>query len=217
MSEKDLEFFENRGFGKKLGFGTCLCLIVVDFINGFTDENMPMGSNLDKEIKNTNELIKVARLQSIPVIFTTISYSNSYLDSRNIWRNKMEGLNTLQEGTRAVLVDERLDYQPQDDLLVKKYASSFFGTDLVSLLNNAKVDTLLITGCTTSGCVKSTVVDAVQHGFCPIVVKDAVGDRSKASHTQSLFDIEQKYADVMTTSEIIGTLIDSVNSPAKNS
>ena len=94
-------------------------------------------------------------------------------------------------------VDTRLDMRPTDSLLVKKYASCFFGTDLVPRLMNQRVDTLIITGCTTSGCVRATAVDAVQNGFRPMVVREAVGDRSAAAHEQSLFDLNAKYADVV--------------------
>ena len=91
--------------------------------------------------------------------------------------------------------------RPSDSLLVKKYASCFFGTDLIPRLNNQRVDTLIITGCTTSGCVRATAVDAVQNGFRPMVVREAVGDRSAAAHDQSLFDLNAKYADVVSAEE----------------
>ena len=93
--------------------------------------------------------------------------------------------------------------QPNDILLVKKYASCFFGTDLVPRLNSRRIDTLIITGCTTSGCVRATAVDAVQNGFRPMVVREAVGDRSKAAHEQSLFDLNAKYADVVSLDETL--------------
>ena len=100
-------------------------------------------------------------------------------------------------------IDERLDMRPTDSLLVKKYASCFFGTDLVPRLMNQRVDTLIITGCTTSGCVRATAVDAVQNGFRPMVVREAVGDRSSAAHEQSLFDLNAKYADVVSLDETL--------------
>ena len=115
----------------------------------------------------------------------------------------MKGTLTLKAGTNAVEVDKRLDMQPTDSLLVKKYASCFFGTDLASRLMNLHADTLIITGCTTSGCVRATAVDAVQNGFRPMVVKEAVGDRSAAAHEQSLFDLNAKYADVVGLDETL--------------
>jgi nicotinamidase-related amidase len=115
----------------------------------------------------------------------------------------MKGSLTLTAGSEAVKVDPRLGMQPKDILLVKKYASCFFGTDLVPRLNSRRVDTLIITGCTTSGCVRATAVDAVQNGFRPVVVREAVGDRSAAAHEQSLFDLNAKYADVVSLDETL--------------
>jgi nicotinamidase-related amidase len=115
----------------------------------------------------------------------------------------MKGTLTLKAGTTAVEVDKRLDMRPTDSLLVKKYASCFFGTDLASRLMNLRADTLIVTGCTTSGCVRATAVDAVQNGFRPMVVKEAVGDRSAAAHEQSLFDLNAKYADVVGLDETL--------------
>ena len=101
----------------------------------------------------------------------------------------------------AVKVDARLDMRPSDILLVKKYASCFFGTDLIPRLLAFGVDTLIITGCTTSGCVRASAVDSCQNGFRPMVVREAVGDRSQLAHDQSLFDLDAKYADVVSVDE----------------
>jgi maleamate amidohydrolase len=115
----------------------------------------------------------------------------------------MKGVATLRGDSDGVEIDPRLDFRKTDSLLVKKYASCFFGTDLVPRLLNQRVDTLIITGCTTSGCVRATAVDAVQNGFRPMVVREAVGDRSKAAHDQSLFDLNAKYADVVGLDETL--------------
>lgn len=115
----------------------------------------------------------------------------------------MTGSRTLKAGSEAVKIDPRLDMRPSDSLLVKKYASCFFGTDLVPRLLSRQVDTLIITGCTTSGCVRATAVDAVQTGLRPMVVREAVGDRSAAAHDQSLFDLDAKYADVVSLAETL--------------
>ena len=109
----------------------------------------------------------------------------------------------MRTGTDAVKLDPSLHYQAGDGILVKKYASAFFGTDLFSRLTTNRIDTVIVTGCTTSGCVRATVVDAIQYGFRPIVAEDAVGDRSVPTHVQSLFDMRQKYADVLTCEEVI--------------
>jgi len=116
---------------------------------------------------------------------------------------KQKGSITLAKDTDGHEIDPRLDFRPSDSLLLKKYASCFFGTDLVPRLNSRRVDTLIIVGCTTSGCVRASAVDAVQNGFRPMVVREAVGDRSAAAHEQSLFDLQAKYADVVSLDETL--------------
>ena len=199
----DEDFFKARGFGVKIGFGERPALIVIDMINGFTDASMPLGAPLESQLAAQKPLIDIAHERNIPVIFSTVIYNDHDLKDAGLWAIKMKGTLTLKAGTPAVEVDERLDMQPTDSLLVKKYASCFFGTDLASRLMNQRVDTLIITGCTTSGCVRATAVDAVQSGFRPMVVCEAVGDRSASAHEQSLFDLNAKYADVVGLDETL--------------
>jgi nicotinamidase-related amidase len=199
----DEEFFKQRGFGIKIGFGERPALIVIDMINGFTDAAMPLGAPLESQLAAQKPLIDAAHERGIPVIFSTVIYNDHDLKDAGLWAIKMKGTLTLKAGTTAVEVDKRLDMRPTDSLLVKKYASCFFGTDLASRLMNLHADTLIITGCTTSGCVRATAVDAVQNGFRPMVVKEAVGDRSAAAHEQSLFDLNAKYADVVGLDETL--------------
>ena len=199
----DEDFFKARGFGIKIGFGERPALIVIDMINGFTDATMPLGAPLESQLAAQKPLIDIAHERNIPVIFSTVIYNDHDVKDAGLWAIKMKGTLTLKAGTNAVEVDKRLDMQPTDSLLVKKYASCFFGTDLASRLMNLHADTLIITGCTTSGCVRATAVDAVQNGFRPMVVKEAVGDRSAAAHEQSLFDLNAKYADVVGLDETL--------------
>jgi len=199
----DEEFFRRRGFGIKIGFGERPALIVIDMLKGFTDPAMPLGAKLDNEIEAQKPLVDAAHARGIPVIFSTVFYEEADIRDAGIWGLKQKGATTLAAGSEAVKVDPRLDVQPNDILLVKKYASCFFGTDLVPRLNSRRVDTLIITGCTTSGCVRATAVDAVQNGFRPMVVREAVGDRSAAAHEQSLFDLNAKYADVVSLDETL--------------
>jgi nicotinamidase-related amidase len=199
----DEEFFQARGFGVKIGFGDRPALIVIDMLKGFTDPAMPLGADLDREIEAQKPLLNVAHQRGIPVIFSTVIYTDADLKDAGLWGIKMKGSLTLKAGSAAVEIDPRLDMRPSDSLLVKKYASCFFGTDLVPRLMNQRVDTLIIAGCTTSGCVRATAVDAVQNGFRPMVVREAVGDRSKPAHEQSLFDLNAKYADVVGLEETL--------------
>ena len=133
-------------------------------------------------------------------------YEDHDLKDAGIWALKQKGAVTLKKETGLSDVDERLDFGARDSLLVKKYASCFFGTDLVPRLMAHKVDTLIITGCTTSGCVRATAVDSVQNGFRPMIVREAVGDRSAAAHEQSLFDLDAKYGDVVSLADTLDYL-----------
>ncbi len=194
---QDAEFFAERGFGLTMGFGSRPALVVVDLIKGFTNPDMPLGSDLQAELQWTNRLIDLCRDNGCPIFFTTVSYDHADLADAGIWALKQRGAQTLRTDTEAVELDAGLHFRPGDALLAKKYASSFFGTDLLSRLVSRGVDTVVIAGCTTSGCVRATAVDAVQNGFRPMVVREAVGDRSKAAHEQSLFDLHAKYCDVI--------------------
>jgi nicotinamidase-related amidase len=199
----DEEFFRQRGFGLKIGFGERPALLVVDMLKGFTDPDMPLGSNLDAQIEAQEPLLAAAHERHIPVIFSTVMYHEADVRDAGIWALKQRGALTLTADSEAVKIDPRLDRRPDDSLLVKRYASCFFGTDLVPRLTSRQIDTLIITGCTTSGCVRATAVDAVQNGFRPMVVREAVGDRSLAAHEQSLFDLNAKYADVVSLDETL--------------
>jgi maleamate amidohydrolase len=202
-SRSDADFFRERGFGLKIGFGERPALIVIDMLKAFTDPRMMLGANLDNEIEAIKPLLAVAHERGIPVIFSTVIYNDADLKDAGIWALKMKGVATLKAGSDGVEIDPRLDCRKTDSLLVKKYASCFFGTDLIARLTSRRVDTLIIVGCTTSGCVRATAVDAVQTGLRPMVVREAVGDRSAAAHAQSLFDLDAKYADVVSLEETL--------------
>jgi maleamate amidohydrolase len=209
MRSSDEELFRERGFGQKIGFGLRPALLVIDMVKAFTDPARPLGADLDREISVINSLLEAAHEAEIPVLFSTVRYDEPSLRDAGIWALKQKGIATLKSDTDGPQLDPRLDMRAGDTLLVKKYASCFFGTDLVSRLVSRTVDTLIISGCTTSGCVRATAVDAMQTGFRPMVVLEAVGDRSTAAHKQSLFDLQAKYADVVSlqeTAEYLSTL-----------
>jgi maleamate amidohydrolase len=193
----DARLFESRGFGRRIGFGERSALLVVDLIVGFTDASMPLGSELSNEVDATNKLLEAFHGADLPVVFTTTAYDDPGLADAGVWALKMSGLTSLMSDGPGVKLDSRLRRGPKDQLLVKKYASAFFGTDLVSRLASRRIDTVVITGCTTSGCVRATAVDSVQYGFRTMVVREAVGDRSSAAHGQALFDLNAKYCDVI--------------------
>jgi nicotinamidase-related amidase len=132
-----------------------------------------------------------------------VCYEDKDLRDAGLWAKKIAGTMTLRAGTPEVEIDPRLGRRADEAIIVKKYGSVFFGTDLLTRLNTQRVDTLILTGCTTSGCVRATAVDAVQHGFRPMVVREAVGDRSQPAHEQSLFDLHSRYADVVSVDETL--------------
>lgn len=207
------EFFRQRGFGLRIGFGKRPALLVIDMINAFTDPTMMLGADLDGPIEATRQMLQVAHDNGVPVIFSTVSYSEPGQKDAGIWALKQKGAITLVTGSHGVQIDDRLQFGPSDSLLVKKYASCFFGTDLVPRLLARGIDTLIIAGCTTSGCVRATAVDACQTGFRPMIVREAVGDRSETAHVQSLFDLDAKYGDVVTLNDTLRYLCQLPSEP----
>ncbi len=208
MSSEMDQFFKERGFGLKIGYGERPALVVIDLAQGFTNPDLPLGADLSSQLAETRRLLEAARFAGIPVYYTTVAYEEQDLRDAGIWAKKMAGIMTMRAGMSEVEVDSSLGRLSKEPLIVKKYASAFFGTDLLSRLNSLRIDTLLIVGCTTSGCVRATAVDAVQNGFRPMVVEEAVGDRSQAAHDQSLFDLNAKYADVVGVEDVLGYLSD---------
>ena len=208
-AQDDAAFFAQRGFGQRIGFGERPALIVIDMLKAFTDPTAMLGADLAPQMAAIAPLIAAARGRAVPVIFSTVRYDDADLKDAGIWALKQKGVTTLRADGTGWEVDPRLDYRKTDTLLFKKYASCFFGTDLAPRLMAHRVDTLIIiAGCTTSGCVRATAVDACQSGFRPMVVREAVGDRSAAAHAQSLFDLDAKYADVVTLEDTLAHLRD---------
>jgi nicotinamidase-related amidase len=189
-----------RGFAGRVGFGERPAILVVDFIRGFTDERSPLAADYSAELAVTRELLAAGRQAGVPVIFAQA------VAEQGIWARKIPANDILAEGSEWLQIDARLEPQPGDMLLPKKYASCFFGTDLPSRLVSRSVDTLVMAGCTTSGCVRASAVDACSLGLRAIVVEDAVGDRAPLSHRASLFDIDAKYGDVVPSHTALGYL-----------
>jgi nicotinamidase-related amidase len=202
----DAAFYAARGFGGAAGFGRRPAVVVVDLIRAFTDPSSPLGSDLDDVVAATRRVLDAARARELPILFTTVAYDAASAQAAAVFMAKIPSLRTLVAGTPAVEVDPRLGPQPSDTLLVKQFASSFFGTALSSLLVAEACDTLIICGATTSGCIRATAVDAVQHGFRPIVPRECVGDRAQAPHEANLFDIQQKYGDVVGVEDVLAAL-----------
>jgi nicotinamidase-related amidase len=187
-----------------LGVGEKPALIVVDMIKGFTDPACPLGSECTEVVSANVELLNAFRQRSLPIYFTTVVYHNS--DQARIFRQRIEALNLLTPDSAWVQLDERLAQAPGEELLEKQWASSFHKTDLDARLRARQVDTVVVTGLTTSGCVRATAVDGLQYDYRVVVPREAVGDRNQDAHEANLHDLHAKYADVMSVSDLISRL-----------
>ncbi len=200
---EQVEIYRAQGFGQTLGLGDRPALLIVDFVEGFADPDMFGGGNIQEAIDAAVPLLALARRSGWPVAMTRIVFAEDGSDA-NLFSAKVPGLLALTEANPASAIVAQLNTQPGDLLIAKRLPSSFFGTDLAPWLTRAQVDTLVIAGCTTSGCIRASVLDAMNHGFRPVVISDCVGDRALGPHEANLFDMEQKNADVMTSSELFG-------------
>lgn len=202
--------YKAAGFGGTVPRGTRPALLVVDFSYGFTDAAYPTASDLAAQMDKTARLAERMRALGRPVIYTTIAFDPCEV-AHLAWLRKSPGMASLTRGSRLVEIDAAAGMQPTDGLIEKKGASAFFGTNLAGLLTSARTDTLIMTGATTSGCVRASVVDGVQAGFDVLVPADCCGDRAAPPHDASLYDIAQKYADVVTAEEV-GAYLDGLGS-----
>jgi maleamate amidohydrolase len=204
------EVYAEARIGESVARGRRPAVLVVDFSRGFTDPESPLGSDMTAAVEATRVLLDAARSRDTPILFTTIAYEPSLRDA-GLWLQKMPLLGELQQGGAWVEIDERLGRRPGETIVVKKGASAFFGTSLASILVAERVDTVLLCGATTSGCVRATAVDLLQSGWPTLVPRECVADRARAPHDASLFDIQAKYADVVSLEAALGYL-ESVDS-----
>ena len=203
VNQPEKDFLKAKGFGTTMGFGRRPALLVIDLLYAFTDPASDLGSDLAAVIDHTNMILDSAHAAQHPVIFTIVVYEDGNLRDAGLWALKQRGCKDLRPGSRAIEIDERLHRAHTDIVLLKKGASCFFGTNLVPLLLSEGVDSVVLTGCSTSGCVRATAVDACQYGFRPMIVRQAVGDRSQSAHEQSLFDLHSRYGDVVDVDDVL--------------
>jgi maleamate amidohydrolase len=196
------EVYERAGLGQKFTLGERPAVLVIDFNCGFTDAECPLGADLTPQIEATRRLLDAARAKGHPVVYTTIGFE-PHLKDGGLWVQKVPNLAVLELGGRWVDIDPRLDPRDDEPIVLKKGASGFFGTNLASILISQGVDTVVLCGATTSGCVRATAIDLLQYGWPTIVPRDCVGDRAQAPHEANLFDIQAKYADVVSVDDAI--------------
>ena len=197
----DLDIYVKQGFGLRVGFGARPALLIIDFINAFNNPEQLGGGNIQEAIDNTAQLLALARHLDLPIAFTSHVYAEDGSDD-NVFLRKLPGTHILRPGMPETEIVSELEPRPGERIVRKHCPSGFFGTDLASWLTVRGTDTAIVTGCTTSGCVRATVVDAMCHGFRPIVPRECSGDRAMGPHEANLFDMDQKYADVMPLEEV---------------
>ena len=200
----DLESNYAKAYGNKIGFGRKPAIILVDFVAAYFEPDCELYAEVDSELASALRIRDAARASApdILIIYTNVVYNSTAINGGRFFEKALP-LKNFVEGNPMGAWPEGL--QPRDDELVisKQYPSAFFGTSLSSTLTAKGIDTLIITGLTTSGCVRATCVDCISHGFVPIVVADACGDRHDAPHIASLFDMNAKYGDVVSEQEAI--------------
>ena len=209
-----LELYRKRGLGSRVGFGSRPAVVVVDFIVGFTDITSPLAGDFSRELRATSSILSAMRKRGFPVFFTTTAYDKAMTEA-GVFVRKVPSLAVLQRGSRWVEIDPSLKRRSNEVVIEKQYASAFFGTPLASTLHAQGVDTLIVTGCTTSGCVRATAVDGLQHGLRVIVPRECVGDRAAGPHEANLIDIDGKYGDVVSVAEVVSEVRRAPAPPAR--
>lgn len=205
MSPDEIEVFRRQQFGQELGFGERPALLVVDFVNAFADPDAFGGGNIRPAIKATEPLLAAFRQAGFPIAFTRIVYAEDGSDA-TVHCLKVPRLKRLTAGNPASQIVPELAPRAGEIVVHKRLPSGFFETGLHGILLARRADTIVVVGCTTSGCVRATVLDGLCHGFRPIVPEDCVGDRALSAHNASLFDLGQKYADVSTGERVLQRL-----------
>lgn len=194
--------FQRQGFGAGLGLRPPLGLLIIDFVNGFADPAEFGGGNIPPAMRQSEGLLALARERGWPVAHSRIVYADDDSDA-NVFSAKVPGMLTLKENSPASAIVAELAPRPGELVVRKNVPSAFFGTTLAPWLTARGVQTLLVAGCVTSGCVRASVVDAMCWGFRPVVIEDCVGDRAIGPHEASLFDMRQKYADVIDLAQLL--------------
>lgn len=189
-------------FDGRLSFGKRPALLIVDFVMAYLDKASPLYANVEAELASNERLLAVARAAQIPVIFTNVVYEEDGVDG-GLFYKKIPSLKVFVKGSPFGAFPPSLTPLEGEHVISKQFASAFFGTSLVETLARESIDTLLITGLSTSGCVRATALDALQSGFAPFVVRDACGDRHPEPHEANLFDLQAKYAEVISEAEAI--------------
>ncbi|WP_334129650.1 isochorismatase family protein [Sneathiella sp.] len=198
MTQNLVENYIGAGFRQKLGYGRKSALLFVDFVAAYFEPSSPLYAPPAVDaLASGVRLLEAGRAAGVPVFFTRVVYHKGGHDGGVFYR-KIKALSVFDEGSPLGAFAPGMDPKEGEVVVTKQYASAFFGTSLVASLTSRGVDTVIIAGLTTSGCIRASAVDALQYGFIPVVVRDAVADRDAAPHEANLFDLEGKYADTVS-------------------
>jgi len=208
---QDLSANYKKAYDNRLGFGEKPALILVDFVQAYFDEGCPLYAGVEDALASALRIREHARAACIPVIYTNVVYYEEGRDG-GVFFKKVPVLKNFLVGDPMGEWPSGLQPALDELVITKQYPSAFFDTPLDATLKDSGIDTLIITGLTTSGCIRATCVDAMSNGFIPIVVADACGDRHEAPHEANLFDMNAKYSDVVSESEVIDYLQQLVQS-----
>ena len=195
--------YAKAGFNGRLEFGRRPALLVVDVVQAYLLPDSPLYAGVEAALASNIRLIEAARTAGVPVVFTRVLYTAGGADGGLFYR-KAPALSAYLEGSPLGAFAPGIQPRPDEVVVTKQYASAFFGTSLASTLRAFEVDTLVIGGFSTSGCVRASALDALQHGFAPFVVREASGDRDPRPHEATLFDLQAKYAEVIGEAEALG-------------
>lgn len=209
MSHDELKRdYKQHGLAARVGFGTRPALLVIDFIKAYTTPGSPLyaAPGVPDAVQASVPLLAAARAANTPLIYTTVAYAPDGRDG-GMFLRKVPALRALTRDAPGAQIVDELAPQPADLVVEKKYASAFFGTPIAATLTASGIDTLIMVGCSTSGCIRASAVDGMQHGFRVIVPRECVGDRAPGPHEANLFDIDGKYGDVVATDEVIAYLL----------
>jgi maleamate amidohydrolase len=200
--DQDLQENYRRAYGQRVGFGKSPALVLVDFVQAYFDPACDLYSGVEDALASALRIRAMARERGVPVILTNVVYHPMALDGGRFYE-KAKPLRFLLEGSPLAGWPAGLRPEPDELVVTKQYPSAFFGTSLASTLTARGIDNVILTGLTTSGCVRASCVDSISHGFITTVVRDACGDRHSAPHEANLFDMNAKYADVVSEAEIL--------------
>ncbi len=205
--EGDLSANYAGAFGGHLPFGKRPALLIVDFVKAYLEKDSPLYARVEDALASNERLLAAARGARIPVVFTNVEYEPGGADGGVFYR-KVPALKAFERGSPLGAFPDSLMPGAGELVVTKQYASAFFGTGLAEMLKGLNIDTLLITGLSTSGCVRATALDACQHGFLPFLVREACGDRHPGPHEASLFDLQAKYAEIISEADAVAKLKD---------